>query len=1561
MATPPQGDQGPQPGAGGPVGPAQPGAMPGDPNVVLQQLAQAVSMLATATSSQQSQASVKESRFVKAPDVFAPKSLDEELSGWPEWAFCFKNWLSVQDDAFREDLKRVETATSIVAFDSYEAGTKTRAIRLYAILATYLRNRPLRILRSVTDGDGFRVWRALVDELQPSSRPRALALAQALVKFPPFREGGSLLDYTLAFERLLAEYEKVAPHPYSDDLKISTLLAGLPVDIKRYLELSLDESMTYEKLRARLLKYERTTAGWSSEHVLRSVGIDKDSKFLDTSDVVPMDVDRIEKGDKGKKGGRGGKKGDKGWDKGKGKNTWGKNGYNSNKGDKGKAKGYGGKDRGKGKAGGGKKGQEAKGNGKRQVGPCWICHRMGHVAADCRVGGRVQQVSDDASTTVPSSAASTASSSTSPSTTTGRAPKAAPNVRRLEVVPEQPDDINLVIFDPPAVPTCEFFDLGEDDEWFEDDAFDLEVRMVSLSPGNAVEVEAELRSTSTLVFSIADSDDEEPEPEDHVRAVRVQPVEFEQVILDSGADVTVVPMTHSAVGDPGPQTTLIRDAQGNAIPMASQRRNVIFEVVGDGGQRLFFRDKVVVARVKQPLLSLGKLVRDKWCLGEVGGQLRMSKNNTSFPVHMSRNSLAASMKIYRLEQPDEYVRVVVEVSELLESGTEVEGWSLSPEGGPMHVDPSSDCTVDPTPVFPSQQWPFRTTLISRGDRRYEVFESGEFWEDGKVVATGEPKAKIVTILSGEPLSPGDVGKVIYGDQFRPEYILPEEARGSDDVFFEQADPEPAPEASASEVPAQVAAPSGEVRDGGDGPEERGQAVAPDVAVNGQATLTVNGVELSVESSLRVLRSACQFLKLSKSGSKAVLWRRLQAEAAESQLRSSVQASQAVMDAMRREPEVEAASERPDDATVALHEITHCPRQPWCSACVAARSREDNHGPSVPKETGVMHFDFMFNRTEAPQGEPEHSMAVHVVMVDEQTNFVQCVPVESKSLEHVRTAVEEAVKMASSLGHVDLTLKADSEPAMKAFVKAVVDARTRLGLATKVTYAPPDSRLHQGLKAERFIGIIRGLGKTLVKTIEEHTGLQLQSGHPVYVWAFRHAGFLYSRFHVQRDGMTAFELVHNRSYTGKLTQFGSSVLAQYLPISSAKGVSWKRCIFLGKSTLGNLNIVADANGVHHARTMRKGALGFESEAIASAKGVPWNVSLDVLPTKRTRAPRVRAPALVEPEVPGPGPDEAGSDPSSSSLSGGSGDGASMSVGGPPSSIELLPDNAMLDAFVSVVSNGEECFTRRVQEDQPTGHEPEVIPETDFELGDLETAPSESEPVLDDEAQQATKAWADRRYEDGPPNLSPDELAKLDLAMGKLEIKRLQSIGVLRKIGHRADGGESLAAVAGMKRLQSKLVRDWRHRGGVWIRRSRLVAKEFRFLQPELEHLYAPASMAVLQRVFAGLCVSGENLVLYAVDVSDAYLQVRQATPTYVVTDDGEYLELLFTLPGQRDAARGWFMHLKGVMETNRMKSFAGAPAVFYESGKLACNSHVDDLQLVGGDTRAQELLGVMKKT
>ena len=100
---------------------------------------------------------------------------------------------------------RAETATEFLAFHEYTAEVKARSLRLYAIFTSHLKGRSLKILRAETQGDGFRVWRQLSEELPPSSRPRALALAQALTRFPPFKDGGSVLEYTLTSEKLVNE------------------------------------------------------------------------------------------------------------------------------------------------------------------------------------------------------------------------------------------------------------------------------------------------------------------------------------------------------------------------------------------------------------------------------------------------------------------------------------------------------------------------------------------------------------------------------------------------------------------------------------------------------------------------------------------------------------------------------------------------------------------------------------------------------------------------------------------------------------------------------------------------------------------------------------------------------------------------------------------------------------------------------------------------------------------------------------------------------------------------------------------------------------------------------------------------------------------------------------------------------------------------------------------------------------------------------------------------------------------------------------------------------------
>ena len=272
--------------------PSAAGALTGE--AVLDRLAQAVSQLALSSSASSAGGGWKESKFVRQPDVFEPKDTEQEMQMWSDWSFRFKSFMMIQDPMFKEDLDRCETAAAFTAFESYTDGQKQRAIRLYAMLASYLRGRPLKMLRSVTDSDGFKVWRQLHDELAPKSRPRTLALAQALTRFPPYKEGTSILEYVLTFERLVREYEALSSQVYAEDLKIGTLLSGLPTEMRRYLQMQIVDSTKYEQLRERVLQYERSSSTWNADHVLKSLGVGR----VPGADGDPMDVDRVEKGGK---------------------------------------------------------------------------------------------------------------------------------------------------------------------------------------------------------------------------------------------------------------------------------------------------------------------------------------------------------------------------------------------------------------------------------------------------------------------------------------------------------------------------------------------------------------------------------------------------------------------------------------------------------------------------------------------------------------------------------------------------------------------------------------------------------------------------------------------------------------------------------------------------------------------------------------------------------------------------------------------------------------------------------------------------------------------------------------------------------------------------------------------------------------------------------------------------------------------------------------------------------------------------------------------------------------
>eukprot|EP00435_Cladocopium_sp_Y103_P037670 s676_g10.t1 len=236
--------------------------------------------------------------------------------------------------------------------------------------------------------DGFRLWKALTQEFEPSTRQRSLALAQTLSSYPPFVNSKSTVEQILEYEMLVQQFEDASSTVYPAELKIVTLVRCAGQKLREYLQLTINDRTTYGQLKETMMSYDKACRAWTPESVLKSlqnVGNDQGPQ--------PMEVDRVEnKGGKGKKG----------ESKDKGKGWWNYGGYGSaafgrgrgrgkGRGNKGKGKG---KQKGKGKSKNKDGGKKGKNKGKVDSQQCRVCWEYGHWARDCP-NRMVQQVTND--------------------------------------------------------------------------------------------------------------------------------------------------------------------------------------------------------------------------------------------------------------------------------------------------------------------------------------------------------------------------------------------------------------------------------------------------------------------------------------------------------------------------------------------------------------------------------------------------------------------------------------------------------------------------------------------------------------------------------------------------------------------------------------------------------------------------------------------------------------------------------------------------------------------------------------------------------------------------------------------------------------------------------------------------------------------------------------------------------------------------------------------------------------------------------------------------------------
>ena len=150
------------------------------------------------------------SKVVRQPEPFGSECHEDDLAKWQDFNVSFKAWLYYGNKHFETDLHRVEVThaeTPISSVDGEPQEVKDRCNQLYSILTGLLKGKPLRLLRQVSNRNGFEVWRQLCQLFMPRTRSRAISILAALMGVLSFTtKDRTLLDQVLGLERMRAEY-----------------------------------------------------------------------------------------------------------------------------------------------------------------------------------------------------------------------------------------------------------------------------------------------------------------------------------------------------------------------------------------------------------------------------------------------------------------------------------------------------------------------------------------------------------------------------------------------------------------------------------------------------------------------------------------------------------------------------------------------------------------------------------------------------------------------------------------------------------------------------------------------------------------------------------------------------------------------------------------------------------------------------------------------------------------------------------------------------------------------------------------------------------------------------------------------------------------------------------------------------------------------------------------------------------------------------------------------------------------------------------------------------------
>ena len=473
----------------------------------------------------------------------------------------------------------------------------------------------------------------------------------------------------------------------------------------------------------------------------------------------------------------------------------------------------------------------------------------------------------------------------------------------------------------------------------------------------------------------------------------------------------------------------------------------------------------------------------------------------------------------------------------------------------------------------------------------------------------------------------------------------------------------------------------------------------------------------------------------------------------------------------------------------------------------------------------------------------------------------------------------------------------------------------------------------------------------------------------------------------------------RVYSGRLAQFGERVMA-YLRQEKKADPKWLPAIWLGKTLSNDCHVLCDKGTILVSRSIRRLPNGFNLEMLGQVESAPCDHGLTSLGHKLLQTKRHQGPGPMPAMAAAQTPDEAAEDPPSEEEGRGAVGGEATEASRaldvkvdehhreteeipskagmkpPPHNVSIAGDVEMHGPSPSAPSHLGVPSTPITQvdddlnleaSDRPSRqarthdvmalkekHEVEEL-EFCFQDGDvemLEDYDEDLEPYEMFDSPDGTEGLEEPIYDYSvhEPQLSVEELKRLDAIADGIEVKRLRGMNVLMDMDAYGD-------YENMKSLSTRFVRTWRDKvfgqRRVWLRRSRLVAREYSWLSDRSD-LFSPASNSISGRLLQTMFLRqrDDDFLLAAIDVADAFLTVKQREKTKVSLVDAVGVSTTFqlgkVLPGQRAGSQWWYEDLTGVLCADLQMTQCE------EYPNLLCNAdrtcmvllHVDDMLVCG---------------